>query len=101
VVNIQTFTYKETQYLRSLLKRNISSHFENNTTPLSKPMHVDERKLRSRISKKCETYISELVLAELAGLLPSKKMKKSKYRTVSEAIAQLGYGMLLLYMQES
>ena len=52
-------------------------------------MTVEERKLRSRIRKKCRIYISELALAELSGVIPDKEMNKSKFRDSADAIAKI------------
>jgi hypothetical protein len=92
---MQTFTYKEEQYLLSLLERNFKNGFEGKSEPLNRPMDIDERKLRSRMRKKCDTYIYQLVLAELAGLLPDKKMKENSFSRVSEAIEKIGFVLIL------
>jgi len=87
VIITQTFTYKEKQYLLSLLERNYKKDYEGSTLePLKIPMDVKERKLRSRIRAKCDIYIEELVEAQLAGLLPTKNMKDNKYKSAFDAI---------------
>jgi len=47
---------------------------------------VIKRKLRSRIRKKCKTYIYELALAELCGVIPDKEMKKAGLNSVYKAL---------------
>jgi len=78
---MQTFTYKEKQYVSELEERNIIENFKNDDRPLNKPMSVNERILRSRIKKKLRIYIDELVRAELAGI---KLFNKSAIENVRD-----------------
>lgn len=91
---MQTFTHKERQYIESLLERNFKNGFTNCSEPLQRPMSAEERKLRSRTRKKCELYIYELAQAELAGVLPTKIMIRSKFSNASEAIDKLKWQLL-------
>ena len=88
---MQTFTYKELEYLNKLRKRNFLNNFKNQTEPLEKPMSVEERKLRSRIRKKCKIYIYELALAEYCGLIPDREMRKAGINNVHEAIENISW----------
>jgi len=88
---MQTFTPKEYAYLQLLRRRNIKNNFENQTEPLNKPMSVEERKLRSRIRKKCKIYIYELALAEYCGLIPDREMRKAGINNVHEAIENISW----------
>jgi hypothetical protein len=74
---------KELRYLYELLDEIKYGNFKHNS---KKPMDVEERKLRSRIRKKCRIYIYELALAQLCGLIPDKKMKKAGINDISSAI---------------
>jgi len=57
------FHCKRMSLLYKLLERNVEGNFKNSSEPLNRPMDVEERKLRSRIRKKCKIYIYELALA--------------------------------------
>ncbi|RLI61345.1 MAG: hypothetical protein DRO67_08120 [Candidatus Asgardarchaeum californiense] len=83
---MRTFTPLEHMYLNFLMKRNALNEFKNPTEPLNKPMSVEERKLRSRIRKKCKIYIYELALAQLCGVIPDKEMKKAGLDSIYKAL---------------
>jgi hypothetical protein len=72
--------------LEKLRKRNFGNGFENQTEPLSKPMTVEERKLRSGIRRKCKTCIYYLALAQVCGVIPDKEMLKAGMRDVLQAL---------------
>lgn len=86
LINMQTFTPKELEYLNKLFMRNVQNEFRGQTEPLEKPMGVEERKLRSRIRKKCKIYIYELALAEFCGVIPDEEMKKANINNTYEAL---------------
>jgi len=75
----------------ALMKRNTLNDFKNATEPLSKPMSVKERKLRSKIRRKCKIYIYELALAEYCGLIPDREMRKAGINNVHEAIENISW----------
>ena len=83
---MQTFTPLEYMYLNLLMKRNALNEFKNPTEPLNKPMSVRERKLRSKIRRKCKIYIYELALAQISGVIPDKEMKKAGLDSIYKAI---------------
>jgi len=95
---MQTFTYKELEYLNKLRKRNFLNNFKNQTEP--KPMSVEERKLRSRIRKKCKIYIYELALAQLCGVIPDKEMKKAGLNDVYSALDAASWQLTFKAMEE-
>jgi len=74
---MRIFTKKERAYLEKLVCRNLDSDKPNgevNTrNGLDKPMEQKERSNRSRIVNKSMNAIHDLVLAEQAGIIPSKK----------------------------
>lgn len=98
---MQTFTRKEYEYLQALRARKVSNDFKHQVEPLDKPMTVEERKLRSRIKKKCNFYIFELALAEYCGVLPSKLMIENGFATVCKAISGLSWSLILNDMKSA
>jgi hypothetical protein len=97
---MQTLTPIERNYVWLLVKRNSKSQFKDKTKPLKKPMGIEERKLRSNIRKKCRIYMEELVLAEMSGAIPDRKMVEEEgFNSVSEAIEKKSLG-LIMYLLE-
>lgn len=76
---MQTFTDKELLYLKELRKRNTANDFKNSAEPLTKPMSVEERKLRSKIRRKCKIYLYELTLAKYCGITYEKSITPTEY----------------------
>ena len=98
---MQTYTPKEKAYLRLLMERNFKNEFRNQTEPLNKPMSVEERKLRSRIGKKCRIYSTELAVAEKCGIIPDKEMKEAGCESASQFVYKIGWALLLGGMQKN
>jgi len=74
---MRIFTKNERDYLIELVCRNTKSSITNgeinNKNGLNKPMDAKERVRRTRIINKSMNGIHDLVLAELSGIIPSKK----------------------------
>lgn len=87
---MRTFTQIELAYLDKLRRRNAKLFAEglldSIKKPLTKPMPVEERKLRSNIRKRCRRYLIELALAEYCGLIPDRVMIKAGMNTVVDGL---------------
>ncbi len=74
---MRIFTKNERDYLIKLICRNMNfsetNEEVNKRNGLDKPMDNKERVRRSRIINKSMDGIHDLVLAELSGIIPSKK----------------------------
>lgn len=87
---MRTFTKKEYAYLEKLRRRNArltaEGPLERLKDSLTKPMPVEERKLRSMIRKRCRRYLIELALAEYCGLIPDRVMISAGMNTVYDGL---------------
>ena len=97
---MQTFTPLEHMYLNLLMKRNALNEFKNPTEPLNKPMSVRERKLRSKIRRKCKIYIYELALAQFCGVIPDREMKKAGLNSVYKALDTVSWLLIFEAMEK-
>jgi hypothetical protein len=88
---MKTFSNEEIDYLLRLRKRNYAEDFKNQTEPLTSPTSADEEKLRESIGDKCDLYIAALALAQIAGVLPNKKMKEAGCTHVQQVLDKLSW----------
>jgi hypothetical protein len=88
---VNTFTKEEEDYVNRLRYRNYFDDFKNQTSPLDNPMGVKEKKLRESIENKCDVYMAELGLAEIAGVLPNRKMREAGHTSVAEVLDKLSW----------
>jgi hypothetical protein len=66
---MRTLTINEVEYLEKLMDRNCSEDYKGSLfVPLKTPMDIQERKLRSRIRRKLETYLQDIPCIVLAGI---------------------------------
>ena len=99
------FTKMEREYLAELAYRNVSSIKKgencNWESGLNKPMDTNERVKRKRIRDKAMNGIHDLVLAEMAGIIPSKKERKGGILSLCGLFNQHSVNMNGLIQTES
>jgi hypothetical protein len=88
---MKTFTEEEKHYLKRLRYRNYLESFKNQTNPLGNPMGAEEMRLRESIERKCDIYMAELALAQIAGVLPNKKMREARLNRAEEVLDKLSW----------
>lgn len=98
---MRVFTSKEREYMAELAYRNVKAGRKINWDDgLNKPMDAKERMMRKRIRKKTFNAVHDLVLAELASIIPEKRLRNDGILTVASQVIMHEEGLMQYILTE-